>query len=293
MKTKPKTLFVSLIVLLLFLSGCVKNNQGVEPATEISAEFSACKGVYWITEALDDETLDLYLDGGKELFDGLLEFRNRLNSASSFDYYAYCNNLVEIIETEVPDACLVNYGTEYADESRYLIDGKNISAADAIQVSANWFDLFPLKIADGRGFSETDFNYTKTMEIPVILGSEYSSSFSIGDVFTCWYICEDAKLKVIGFAEPGSCFYAKSENRMLKYDRYIIMPFAEITEDSYLARRVLLQQINGFAGVHNERKPAADEFTECLSGCLPEDWREQIIFGENDIFEKMNPNPAP
>ena len=75
---------------------------------------------------------------------------------------------------------MVNYGTAFAGKSAYEIEGEPEVAAEAVQVTAIFFDLFPVQITEGRGFTDEDYDFLGKDTIPVIMGAAYKGSVSLG-----------------------------------------------------------------------------------------------------------------
>ena len=267
------------------LCGCEGWNSN-KPEKNI-ADANKYDNVHEITEFLDEEQYEEYMNDAGSLFHRLLDFRRRLAASSEFAFYAFADNCIEAISIKIPESCIVNHGTEFEDESRYVIDGENITAAEAIQISENFLSLFPLKITEGRSFEASDFDAGKAESIPVILGKAYQGTFHTGDVFEAYYICERRSFKVIGFTDAGSEFYSRSNNGMVSYENDIIMPFQKITEDSYSARAILLQQICGFIAPRSSRDSALQTIREYLTDAGLEEWTEAIIVNEKSLQEKM------
>lgn len=276
-------LFLSLITILV--CGC--EGTGVSKTEELVTNTNESGSVYEVSEYLDDTQFDEYMNDDGVLFGKLKAFQRRLADSMEFEFYAYANNPVEIINQEIPDICMVNHGTEYEDESRYEMDGEKITAAEAIQVSDRFFELFPLRIIDGRGFEPSDFNSRNAGPIPVILGNAYRDAFQPGDTFEGYYILEQKTFSVIGFTDTESDFYLRCSNCMAPYGHFIIMPFENIEEDSFSARAILLQQVCGFMVPHNGREPAADTIREYLMESGLENWRDAIVVFEKSLQDKM------
>lgn len=276
-------LFVSLItVLLCGYEGMVKSKAG-----EIITGAGSTGNIYRISEFLDETQYDEYMNDSGHLFAKLQAFRQRLADSPEFRFYACADNFIETIDREIPETCMVNHGTEYAAESGYELDGEHITATEAIQVSENFFTLFPLKICEGRSFEPSDFNYGNDETIPVIMGNAYRSSFCLGDTFEAYYILERRSFTVIGFTDSGSDFYLSSSSRMVPYENFIIMPFENISEDSFSARAILLQQICGLIATHDGRGSALDTIGEYLTECGLENWSGMIIVPEQDLIDRI------
>ena len=284
---KKLPVFIPLFILIAsLLCGCerpVMNKLG-----EDIMNGNEYGNIYEITEVLNEEQFDEYTKDDGSLFHRLLDYRHQLVNSSQFDFYAFANNFIEIINIEIPEMCVVNHGTEFEADSNYEIDAESITATEAIQVSENFFRLFPLKITEGRSFEPSDFDCRNAETIPVILGKVYQKFFNLGDTFEGYYICERRSFTVIGFTDTESDFYLRSNNRMAPYEYYIIMPFENITEDSYSARAILLQQICGFISPRGSRNSALNTIREYLMNSGLEDWNKAIIVSEKSLQDKMN-----
>ena len=225
-----------------------------------------------MTEFLDSTSYDEYMHDNGQRFQSLMSFTEKLQSSEEITFAPYTCNLVELLNITIPDQCMVNYGTDFAGESVYDIAGETAIAAEALQVTDTLSDLFPFQIAEGRRFTEDDYEYLGNGRIPVILGMAYKETLSIGDTFEGYYISECFTFEVIGFVEGGSFFYSSGDGRPVPYDRYIIMPFASVSEDSEMGRIILLQQICGLITDKNGRDHALKQVNEWLVESGLEDW---------------------
>lgn len=285
--TKKLLVFILLLTLIIgLLCGCER--LGMNKTGKNIMNSNEYGNIYEITEVLDEEQVDEYTKDTGSLFYRLIDCKRQLVNSSEFSFYAFANNFIEIINNEIPEICIVNHGTEFEADSNYEIDGESITAAEAIQISENFFTLFPLKITAGRTFESADFDCQNAETIPVILGKAYQELFSLGDTFEGYYICERRSFTVIGFTDTESDFYLRSNNRMVSYENYVIMPFENIKEDSYSARAILLQQICGFIAPHGSRDSALHTIREYLTDAGLEDWIEAITVNEKSLYDKMN-----
>lgn len=290
-KEKRLTAFILLLSIMAMMSlfgGCVRSGIDKAENSTVDTNKSVYNDIYELSEFLTEEQYDEYMNDDGSLFNSLLEFRKSLVESSEFEFYAYCNNYVEVINSEMPETCIVNYDTEFEAESKYVINGENITATEAIQVSENFFTLFPIEITEGRCFQSTDFDCHYSEPIPVILGTAYHESFHLGDTFEAYYIGERRSFTVIGFIDEESVFYQRSERRMESYERYIVMPFESIEEDSASSRAILLQQICGFIELYGDHSFALQTIQGYLKDTGLEDWNESIVVNSKSIQEKMN-----
>ena len=275
------------VVIIFSLAACSAGKENPAAKTESDGAVLSDLTVYSYTwrmaEILDDSSYDEYMHDDGRRFQSLMSFSEKLRSSEEIVFTPYTSNLVELLNLTVPDQCMVNYGTEFSEESGYEINGEPAAAAEALQVTDNLFDLFPLQIAEGRGFIDDDYDYLDKGRIPVILGAAYKDTFSIGDTFEGYYISERFTFEVIGFAEGGRVFYSSPDGRPVPYDHYIIMPFASVHEDSEMGRIILLQQLCGLITDENGRNHALNQVNEWLAETGLDDWTGQINITEDSL----------
>lgn len=275
------------VVIIFSLAACSAGKENPAAKTESDGAVLSDLTVYSYTwrmaEILDDSSYDEYMHDDGRRFQSLMSFSEKLRSSEEIVFTPYTSNLVELLNLTAPDQCMVNYGTEFSEESGYEINGEPAAAAEALQVTDNLFDLFPLQIAEGRGFIDDDYDYLDKGRIPVILGAAYKDTFSIGDTFEGYYISERFTFEVIGFAEGGRVFYSSPDGRPVPYDHYIIMPFASVHEDSEMGRIILLQQLCGLITDENGRNHALNQVNEWLAETGLNDWTGQINITEDSL----------
>ena len=109
-----------------------------------------------MAEILDDSLYDEYRQDNGQRFQALLVFSEKMRSSKELTFIPYATNPLELLNRTIPDQCMVNYGTEFAGESAYEIEGEPVAVAEAVQVTENFFDLFPVQITDGRRFTDED-----------------------------------------------------------------------------------------------------------------------------------------
>ena len=275
------------VLIIVSLTACSAGNENPAAKTEsdeaVLSDLTVYSYTWRMAEFLDDSSYDEYMHDDGQRFQSLMSFTEKLRSSEELAFTPYTSNLVELLNLTVPDQCMVNYGTEFAEESGYEINGEPAAAAEALQVTDNLFDLFPLQIAEGRGFSDDDYDYLNKGRIPVILGAAYKDTLSIGDTFEGYYIFERFTFEVIGFAEGGRVFYSSPDSRPVPYDRYIIMPFASVCEDSEMGRIILLQQLCGLITDENGKNHALKQVNEWLAETGLKDWADQIRITEDSL----------
>ena len=242
-----------------------------------------------MAEFLDDSSYDEYMHDDGQRFHSLMSFSEKLRSSEELTFTPYTSNLVELLNLTIPDQCMVNYGTEFAGESIYEIEGEPAVATEAVQVTESFFDLFSVQITEGRRFTDEDYDFLGKGTIPVIMGAAYKGSFSLSDRFEGYYICDRFMFEIIGFAESGSAFYSSGDRRPVSYDRYIIMPFASIFEDSEIGRIILLQQFCGLITDENGKDDALKQVNEYLADSGLGDWIGQFYIMDASLRTIIEP----
>ena len=151
------------VLIIVSLTACSAGNENPAAKTEsdeaVLSDLTVYSYTWRMAEFLDDSSYDEYMHDDGQRFQSLMSFTEKLRSSEELAFTPYTSNLVELLNLTVPDQCMVNYGTEFAEESGYEINGEPAAAAEALQVTDNLFDLFPLQIAEGRGFSDDDYDY--------------------------------------------------------------------------------------------------------------------------------------
>jgi hypothetical protein len=120
--------------------------------------------------------------------------------------------------------------TEFALRSDYL-------SLKGIKTDRLMINEPNIHIASGRWFVEDEFfvHDPDDIRLPVILGAGYKDLYDIGDVIEYAQIggITPSTLYVIGFLQPGSWFY-DNNNERVTLNRYMVIPFTEITYDFIL-----------------------------------------------------------
>lgn len=168
------------------------------------------------------------------------EKTNKFNSFCQNSNEFYC---VRVSITPVP----IEYSkecedfSEKSDGSSYLnfnVGNKKYIGLHTLRGDKNYFNTYRYDVIDGRNFEDEDFDREKinsSHEIPVILGSNYSDVYSVGDVIMS--IADDSdeeiRLKVIGILEKDQYFSdgGFSEQGLYNTNNYILYPIKNLSEN--------------------------------------------------------------
>jgi hypothetical protein len=228
---------VILLFCLLFFSGCghkdTANLSNTEPTiiqeniNEIEQiDFESCKELelLGIVDTYDNANEVAAFFEDQDSLDKLISFNQQLNS--QFEVYEiYMQPLQSKLYWNIDDSFLKTYNGVVIKNQEIEIEGKNcfISSLNSLQVNLIAYRYFFDYIGEGRGFSESDFQYKGSGKVPIILGNDYKSYYSIGDSIELNYLQKDFVYEIIGFFEQGLKF--KIGNSEHDIDRYLCVPF--------------------------------------------------------------------
>ena len=128
-----------------------------------------------------------------------------------------------------------NYGIDtalFVNSPVYLENG----VADAYSVDKDYIDVYGLTLESGRFFTDdeyADFDYS---HIPVVLGADYKSVFSLGDTFAASIFQSEKKMtyEVVGFLTAKQFFVEAGSGEANYFDRIMLVPYVYKTEDEWL-----------------------------------------------------------
>ena len=156
----------------------------------------------------------------------MISFNQILNDQFEF-YEIYNQPLQSKFYWNMDDSFLKCYDGVPIKNQEIEIDGENcfISSLNSFQLNLNAYNHFFDFIGEGRGFCESDFQYKRNEKVPIILGNDYKSYYSIGDSIKLNYLEKDFEYEIIGFFEQG--LNIKIENSEYSMDKYLCVPFFE------------------------------------------------------------------
>lgn len=170
-------------------------------------------------------------------------FFEEISSSPNFEYRYAKDNAIEFFDEEnteysskdfpaYKETCLYGYETGEPSVRQNYMSLKGIFADHLFGTEST------LELSEGSWFQNTDF-YIDTldnMELPVILGHEYSGLYKLGDRIEHAHIgsVENITLTVVGFLKENSYFYNNSNDKIV-LNRYMVVPAVEVTDRfSYL-----------------------------------------------------------
>jgi hypothetical protein len=165
-------------------------------------------------------------------------FIQLLQESPYFDYFMLYSQHVDVgnyrgkIENR--------YGYEYSSNNsnveslRPSKDGveRSFTSVKGFWIGEGVTDYFHLDIKSGRAFQAKDYIFNPNQKIHVILGSNYSEDYNVGDHIYINFIFAEQEAEIVGFLEEGSNIYYRGAYQNL--DRYLIMPM--FLNDDYEGR---------------------------------------------------------
>lgn len=134
-------------------------------------------------------------------FQSLVQFSDCLFAEQSFDYVTVYKHPLEIRNSD-------------NDQSPFY-------TVPAYFVSEGFQDYFPIELAAGNSFCKSDYVFPSD-SVPVIIGSNLSSDYHIGDTYTLYYWGKTFSSKIIGIMKPETTLaLADGENQL---DDSVIVP---------------------------------------------------------------------
>lgn len=228
--------------------------------------------------------------GSDDSLEKLKKFYEALEQADTFTYVTMANQHVLTDDLTVEDKLI--YGFEQSGQTPVVsVDGISYKPVKALQINERGAAYFGLEAASGRILENRDFLVRETM--PVVLGSEYTGTYQIGDSFTVSYLENKIKCRVIGILKAKSkVYYLDTPEFYL--DRYIIMPMTIMKEQpdgsaewDYQFRNYL-NMVNGFL-ITSDNEEAANSMAQELKEISAETGFDGYTFiGQNPHVKKYD-----
>ncbi len=228
---KFKKVFVALAVFGILISifmFCSKHSEGVLENKEESYSYQELENLPYEFPLQDEFDSDGNLTVADfmrqpDSYTKLKRFNEKLHS--DFKYIEMISQPVEVIgKFDLPLDFVNGYmesgkTVDLSNQPMY-INGEStyITPLNAVQVDYNAYNYYNFLIKEGRGFKETDFKYSEIC--PIILGSNYTKFYSVGDTLEFYYLGKKTEAAIIGFLKDD--FLVSNEETNL--NNYIVMP---------------------------------------------------------------------
>lgn len=144
-------------------------------------------------------------------------------SSSQLGRYGYFDVDVRFVEGE--NKSLLNQEFENPDTGEVSY----YTPLQSIQVNPLCAAGLSELVAEGRGFTDSDFTYVSGQPIPVLMGSSYQQYYQLGDTLSLNYCGETPfNFQVVGFLAEDCTIFAQSKETTLNY--FIITPYFDIDD---------------------------------------------------------------
>lgn len=248
------------IILSIFGKLTVKADQTHMSARRFEETYGN-KTYYYTGETLNDNLFYDYRAGdSRGLYYKLTELDRLMHESDRFTFIELTDQPVVIFSPEIPEIFFDGY--EIGTPSKpFYGNGRLYQSVKSIQVSESFFREFDVGISSGDAFIEDEYYHQTGDPIPVLLGWEYKSLFSEGDVLDGYYF-EDCTFIVKGFISEKSFFYTQSG--MISCSRYIILPAVTFETEGEAARLSMLQKVSGIISSSIGYEETAAIFERCM-----------------------------
>lgn len=163
------------------------------------------------------------------------------------------------------------------EEYHNLNEESLIRNTSEISIDEEFYNLYKLKIVEGRGFTSDDFNINSKEEaIPMIIGLDYKYKISLGDEFE-YPMPEidggliNVKYKIIGFYDHNDMVMLGRKGTYIDgvtySDAFVITPV--VNDILFLSNKVIMAQYGVWVTVPNSN--SMDKVIDALLPILEED----------------------
>lgn len=212
------------------------------------------KNLYQISDSLYGEKEVAFLSEESN-YDILHDFSKNLSNSTMFDYYSAIWQPIEVADFK-GDNIFDPYYETGDSQPPYNVNGKSYSSVKSMRFNRTVFHLNNIQVKSGRTFENEEYIFHENNNIvPIILGSDFSELYALGDNIEIQYYQKVFKGTIIGFFSPFQKVMANNEPEIL-LDRYMILPVVDFNElptsmmksnshDETFFRATLLTNSNG------------------------------------------------
>ncbi|MFD1737525.1 ABC transporter permease [Bacillus salitolerans] len=276
-------IFINTLLFFILLTALYLHYFNVETKTKSFYAQYEGKNIYQLTD-------NLYGEEEKEYFSssvGLDRIKGFHEHVSNHEDFIYLNtNLQPLGVTNFKGSDLFLYGYEEGMATpAFTKDGEKYEVVKSIQLNDKIFSMFNLSVENGSIFDKQDYYYSPNKTIPIILGSEYNSIYSIGDKVNFDYIDTKLEGKVIGIL-PSNTIIPVKNNIEFSIDRYFIIPeflmdyVSQNNNDLLLQQRHYLNLINGQIYTDMDQLEIRKKINELSEKT---DFQSVTVIGANEI----------
>lgn len=201
---------------------------------------------YYITDNLVGEYEEVFFRD-KDALGKLKIMYTKLKSNPYFEYLEMYDNPIVLMGENIEDEVLYRYEKGEGENHRGLEEGKTYNEVKSFWMSCNVSDVFEFQYQEGTVWTEEEKD---ELPIPIVLGSEYSDVFRVGDIIEgITPVNDNTEFKVHGILKKGE--YVVHRGKVINLDRYVLIPLQDaknvpITKEEESNQKILyLFKING------------------------------------------------
>lgn len=220
-----KTTILAVFFFLLYLFLLFAVNINVELTSNL--EESSNKKLFTLTDTLTEPDAFYHFRQSKTLLTTVKSFYEQLNTKENLHFISSFDQPLQIEDFKGDTEFNEAYSTDMEIIGNYIdpMTKKEVFDAKCFQVNKNFFDYYKLETENKALFPWDDLDI-ENHTLPILLGSNYKKSYSVGETMKGSLYLKPFDFKIIGFLkENTSVFYKNDLNKYL--DDYIILPYPE------------------------------------------------------------------
>ncbi|MBO0422583.1 hypothetical protein [Enterococcus plantarum] len=220
-----KTTILAVFFFLIYLFLLFAVTMNVELSSNLNE--ASNKELFALTDTLTEPDAFYNFRQSKESLTTVKSFYEKLNTNETINFISSFDQPLQIEDFKGKIEFNEAYGTDMEIIGNYIdpMTKKEVFDAKCFQVSKKFFDHYKLETENDALFPWDDINIDNHT-LPILLGSNYKNSYSVGETIKGSFYLKPFDFKIIGFLkENTSVFYKNDLNKYL--DDYIIIPYPE------------------------------------------------------------------
>lgn len=208
------------IIFFTLIFVLVINIQQANIETKTAKNFNN-QNVYQITDQLIEEREREFFSSGQG-YDILHNFINTLSESQAISFYTGTWQPIGVADFKGDDSFDPRYEHGGTTDS-YDFNNSTYSTVKALHVNNSVFNLNNLQISNGRNFNPDEYKYNENKTIPVILGSNYSKSYKLGDKINIYLYGKELQGEIVGFLSSSQKVMIANHPELI-LDKYMLLP---------------------------------------------------------------------
>lgn len=226
-------IIIQLVITILFINNTLFSlGNVISNINNFNFNFKDDTKYFSISDNMDDPDIEKSFFEDKESLYNLKSFYNDIKNSKEYRYLINIFQPIEIINFKGSKEFLYSFERGSTENDIFESNNKKYSRVKNVMVNNNSINEFSFNIKKGRSFNANDFimnSYEDT--IPILIGSDLSKYYNVGDILNGWLYFDNLKFKVVGVLDENS--YTLSNEGDIEYlNDYVITPSFEINFES-------------------------------------------------------------